>query len=198
MFNIRELLKRWGGCKELQIQSELDSIKKILAELKKRFDDDTAYYDAQIKKLSELLMNTTKFVDLSKYLGKGYLLDPRGYFAGYRNSFADVTYRVMPKEDWIDILEKVNNIIDRTWTVEIFDCDNIALMMATMLQYSVFKSGFKEQLSFGIAWSPTHAYNVFQDSKGFIWVYEPQNNTIKGYLGQTEAPYDTIEIFYIG
>lgn len=52
MFNIRELLKRWGGCKELQIQSELDSIKKILAELKKRFDDDTAYYDAQIKKLS--------------------------------------------------------------------------------------------------------------------------------------------------
>ena len=80
---------------------------------------------------------------------------------------------------WLKIIDnwkknKYNYIADR------FDCDDFALLMAGLVAYTCYKSGFKKQLAFGIAWSNIHAYNLYVDKNLTVWVWEPQTASIIG------------------
>jgi len=83
-------------------------------------------------------------------------------------------------------------------------CDDFALLMAAMVAYSSYKSGFNKQLAFGIAWSMVHAYNVFITKDDKVWVYEPQTNVIIGEANEIKKGksndyiYFTREIWFMG
>jgi len=58
----------------------------------------------------------------------------------------------------------------RKWVNEDHDCDNFSF--AAMGYWS---QGLKS-FAYGIAWSNSHAFNIFIDSNKQIWIVEPQTN----------------------
>jgi hypothetical protein len=172
-----------------------------LSQLQQKYNDDVQYYEERIKTLTELLMKGLTLPDLSDFKSKATLIEPHQIiwkYGFYNSSFADLNYYALDFESWKSVLTKISRTFVANWTNEVFDCDDFALMFNAMLIYSVYKSGFDKQLAFGIAWSKTHAYNIFIDSNNKVWIYEPQTNQIVGELGKTLAPYDTIEIWFMG
>ena len=93
---------------------------------------------------------------------------------------ADYAYWTVSKQEFERILKQINEKIKATWTEEIFDCDDFALLMAGLVAYTCYKSGFKKQLAFGIAWSNVHAFNIFVDKNHTVWIWEPQTASIIG------------------
>ena len=141
--------------------------------------------------------------DLSEFKDKTRKIDPRKVIWPIvpNSTFADLFYYTLPLDDWKKVLTKIQQTFKAVWTYEIFDCDDFALLTSAMLTYAWYKSVatvLSLQLAFGIAWSKTHAYNVFIDNNRKVWIYEPQTNEIIGELGKTSAPYDTIEIWFMG
>ena len=179
------------------LQQQNNELAQKLQQLQQKYDEDTQYYEERIKTLTEQLMKSIEMPDLSSYKSKAKLINPRDYIKIPNSAFADYFYLALPLNDWKEVLTKIQNTFKATWTEEVFDCDDFALLFSAMLTYSCYKSNFKNQLALGICWSYTHAYNCFIDSDGKVWIYEPQNNTVIGELGKTPAPYNTIEVWFM-
>ena len=114
---------------------------------------------------------------------------------------ADSNYLAIDYDSWVKNLGSIYHELRNKlkYTPNIFDCDDFALIMASTVAYSAFKSMYKIQLAFGIAWSDVHAYNVFVCNNGRTYIYEPQNNTVVGPLGSDLAKmYKTKKIWFMG
>ena len=114
---------------------------------------------------------------------------------------ADNFYLAIDKDSWIKNLENVYNELNNKlkYTPNIFDCDDFALVFASTVTYSAFRSMYKIQIAFGIAWSDVHAYNVFICDDGKVYIYEPQNNNVVGLLDSDLAEmYKTKKIWFMG
>ena len=119
----------------------------------------------------------------------------------YELTVADLSYYCFPKTQWETLLSEIHPFLTNLigpWTSNIADCDEFALIMNAFIASSFIKAGYDLQGAFFIAWSDTHAYNVFVDSLKNVWVYEPQNNRTIGRIGNTSAPYDTKKILCVG
>ena len=65
---------------------------------------------------------------------------------------------------------KLANVHNTPYVEHIHDCDNYS---------AALKGHWADSLisySFGIAWSQTHAFNIFIDNKRKVWFVEPQGN----------------------
>ena len=194
-------------CKDLiqEISDANKTIEKLeqqLTELQKKYDEDCKYYEDRINTLTQQLLKSIEMPDLSEFVSKVKLIEPRSLIWNVvpNSTFADWNYYTLPLDDWKKVLTKIQQTFKAVWTQEIFDCDDFALLTSAMLTYAWYKSIgniLNNQLAFGIAWSKTHAYNVFIDNDRKVWIYEPQSNIILGELGKTQAPYDTIEIWFM-
>lgn len=139
---------------------------------------------------------------------KNYLINEHTYdpwndpaLSSYETIIVDLKYQTFSKANWLDFLEavyrEVKPLVPR-WIKEVSDCDNFSSVMSSAIQLSAIESKKKRQPAFAIAHSRTHAYNVFFDTSPQGWVWEPQNNRLIGKLGETEEPYDTRRIIFIG
>jgi len=182
--------------------TEINKIRELenkIKELEEKYNIDCSYYEERIKELENLLLKSIELPDFSYLSGKVIEIDPRNYIKGVNNvDVADWLYYALDYNDWIDVLNKISKTFKAVWKEEVFDCDDFSLLFSAMLAYSVYKSGFNKQFAFGIAWSYTHAYNIFIDKSGKVWIFEPQTNKVIGELGKTTKPYDTVEVWFCG
>jgi len=119
----------------------------------------------------------------------------------YELTVADLSYHCFPKTQWETLLSELHPFLKDLvgpWTSSVADCDDFALIMNAFVASSFIKAEYDLQGAFFIAWSSTHAYNVFVDSAKNVWVYEPQTNRVKGRIGNTPAPHDTKKILCVG
>lgn len=198
---VRKILCREQIKENALLKEENKALKKEISELKKVYEEDSKYYEERIKYLMNELASRIKIpCDLKRIVKGGDYreVDPRSYIFVPRRDFADLKYLALKKDRWKVVLTEIRSLFNARWTKWVFDCDNFALLMAGLLAYAVYKSGFKKQFAFGIAWSIEHAYNVFIDYDGKVWVYEPQTNRVIGELGKTERPYNTVEVWFMG
>jgi len=88
---------------------------------------------------------------------------------------ADEKYRITTKEE-IERLLEANFHKSRDWTWDIYDCDNYARSLWSLMQ------DIGGNLAFGMAYvdrlGGRHALNIFRDEKGEWYYVEPQNNKI--------------------
>lgn len=174
-----------------------DCPKKLVA-LQAKYDTDTAYYDSQIKNLNNLLLKSISMPDLGYLSGKGTLLNPRDFISIGTYAQADNQYYTYSYSDWLDIISKVNTTFKANYSSEVFDCDNFSLMFSAMSMYSAYKSGFNYSIALGIAWSQTHAFNIFLDNTGKVWILEPQTGKVVGQYGKvSQLDYSVIEVWFM-
>ena len=122
-------------------------------------------------------------------------------YQGYQMTIVDEEYYTYPNDTWTKILERIQEEVKDDvprWISEISDCDNYADVMSTAVQLAFIKAKKKRQGAFGIAHSTTHAYNFFVDHQNNVRIYEPQDGSLKGLLGDDDSPYDTRKLLFIG
>ena len=172
----------------------LDYYKFQLFEAEKQ----VALLEAEVCTLKDWLREAIQIPDISSLINTETMgkVDPYDVkiLEGYYLSAADPLYHTFPKESWLLILDlaykEVKEALKR-WKKNISDCDNWAYTMGDVVSLAFASAGLSYQGFFMIGWSTTHAYNVFLDADGEAWVYEPQNNTVIGKLGETSSPHDT-------
>ena len=179
---ICKIFKGYETCDIIEeLKINYASLKEEYEELKKKYEEDVAYYESRIKKLLKLLeksiqLPTIKLQETPEEMSNitlyNIILEQVGELWDFAT--ADVSYWAVSREEFERILRQVNEKIKATWTEEIFDCDDFALLMAGLLAYTCYKSGFKKQLAFGIGWSNIHAFNIFVDKNYTVWIWEPQ------------------------
>lgn len=156
-----------------------------------KLEKDNDYYLSKIKILEELvsrsieipIMSITKTEEFKPYEDvKLKVLDL---------VCADLVYYKLPYKNWKEILTEVYERYQKvhSYKPEVWDCDDFALLFAGLIAYTTKQSGLDKQIAFAIAWSSTHAFNIFVTSDKGIQVYEPQSNNIIGELGKIDEPY---------
>ena len=81
---------------------------------------------------------------------------------------------------------------------DISDCDDFALLYASIIAYSAYRTGLLKQPAFCIIWSNIHAYNGFITSDNEVFLYEPQTGDIIGRLGDDLGKmYDSKKIWFL-
>jgi hypothetical protein len=121
---------------------------------------------------------------------------------GYELTVADREYYTLDKDTWETVLAKVwlkVSFAQKKWTKEVGDCDNWAEAMHYHLAKATLDAGLDHQLAFTLAWSNTHAYNLFV-TEDKIYVYEPQSGKTKGnfkVINKLFKKFDTTKIFFI-
>jgi len=137
--------------------------------------------------------------DISEYIDKDNLQTFTPYnepeYIDYELHYADLAYHVFPYDTWIQILSLIHVQVKKLfpiWTPNIGDCDNYAFTTADIMSLACKKLGLRYQAAIPILWSWTggHAYNGFV-TESDTYVYEPQNNTVIGKLGETTDSYDS-------
>ena len=118
---------------------------------------------------------------------------------------ADTSYNLFSKEDWVKILTAVHPLVKEAltrWTVDVADCDNYSSVMSAFVSIAFKKSGYSKQGAFAIAHTSSdeysrHAYNLFVDLDHKVWLYEPQNNTLKGLIQDGEGIFNTGYVWFL-
>ena len=118
---------------------------------------------------------------------------------------SDAQYNLFSKEDWVKILTAVHPLVMEAltrWTVDISDCDNYSSVMSAFVSIAFKKSGYTKQGAFAIAHTSSdeysrHAYNLFVDMDRKVWLYEPQNNTLKGLIQDGEGIFNTDYVWFL-
>jgi len=168
-------------------------------DLVKNCDSDKLYLSEQITQLTSQLADALTLPNITLYTENPTVFDPWKEGLPVDDSvIADLEYYVYSKEDWLKILELVQPNVKAVlvrWRREISDCDTFALLMAGLVAGCFAKADLSRQGAFMVAWSRTHAYNVYRDSDGVFWVYEPQNNKTICKLGDAEDPYVTRKLW---
>jgi hypothetical protein len=90
------------------------------------------------------------------YFAYTIILDSRKYGID-----AEDVARVIAHNQWVS---------NQEYIADFYDCDNFAVALL-----SVFNQRSLSSFAFGIAHSPTHAFNVFLDRDLVLWVVEPQH-----------------------
>lgn len=207
-----------GGCK-----SKAEQLEASNADLQDRVNTLTKNYVSCLGEKSEIIMNCSKDVqylslrvlELSQMLAKAVSLPelvlPGEYptiqphlmpeLYDYDMVMADLTYHTFPKDKWVEMLAKIQPEMRKalgSWVIDISDCDDMALVMNAFMVIAFKSAGLRYQGAFMIAWSRTHAYNLYVDDENKIWIYEPQNGNTVGLLSEGTDSYDTKKIWFIG
>jgi hypothetical protein len=149
-----------------------------------QLENDVSYYEGLYNGVLKRLEKAIEIPDVSAHVETRELIEPYQHegFAGISLLCADFEYYAFPLHQWELMLAPVQEIIDHRWVPDIGDCDNFAYEMGAFLGRAFRETGFLDkQGAFGIAWSITHAYNIFV-TPGDIYIYEPQSGTYKGTL----------------
>ena len=167
--------------------------------LVKNCDSDKVYLSEQITQLASQLADALMLPDVTPFTENYEVFDPWTEGLPVDDSvMADLEYHVYPKEDWLSILKLVQPNVKAVlirWRREIADCDTWALLMAGLVSGCFAKAGLSRQGAFMVAWSRKHAYNVYRDSDGDYWVYEPQSNKTVCKLEDAEDQYVTRKLW---
>ena len=152
--------------------------------------------------LTDLLDKAVNLPLYGGYAGTGVPVDVLNYppLVEYVREAGDVQYLALPFEAWSVILTGVYDAVEDAlgrWDADINDCDNFALSFHSFVARVFRDSGFPLQGAFGWARSWTHGFNVFVSMDDGCWVFEPQSGTVKGRLGETGSPYDTIRLYFL-
>jgi len=118
---------------------------------------------------------------------------------------ADAEYNLFSKDDWVAILTSVHPLVKEAltrWVVDISDCDNWSSVMSAFVSIAFKKSGYFKQGAFAIAHTvddepARHAYNLFVDLDRKVWLYEPQNNTLRGLMQDGEGYFRTGYVWFL-
>lgn len=146
---------------------------------------NTNYYVKRIETLSTELARSLGPIDIiEESTGE---VNPHHVIKGYDMVIADAKYLTYTIENWGNILHRLHRDLGNKykWIENVYDCDDIALLYSSILAYSAYRAGLTKQPAFGIAWSNTHAFNLFIDSDNGVYLYEPQSGTFKGLLGNS-------------
>lgn len=116
-------------------------------------------------------LRTTSKIEIPKILGSISLIDVRIKLSKYcsidKIFLSDLNYSTTSKEEG----EKytLQSKIDTEKYIETqHDCENYSFALSGYWSESLYS------FCFGICWSTTHAYNLFIDNLGDIYVVEPQ------------------------
>jgi len=164
---------------------------------------DKWYLSDRVSELSGILARSIQVPDIKSYVGDPVIYDPWGDPPPIVDHVvADNNYYCYPYESWVGILAPIQAEVKKTlkrWQSEVSDCDDFALVMAGLVAVAFRNVGGVKQGAFFVAWSSTHAYNVFRDASGDWWIFEPQNGAVIGKLALfTEKPYDTRKLWALG
>ena len=104
---------------------------------------------------------------------------------GPTNKFyiADIIYYLTSVSEMKRFLE-YNKTDLRTYVPERWDCDEFSF---SLMGYENYWAG---DLAFGIAWSLTHAFNIFIDDQKKLWVIEPQTDQMWEYGTKKDMAYE--------
>jgi hypothetical protein len=152
------------------------------------------------KELWQAAINVPVLKDL---LTKHVIVEPRKIplVLQYAREIADNEYYAYTLSIWYKILERTHKEVKEElpiWIASVSDCDNFAEATAHAVRAAFIKEGKKRQAAIGWARSATHAYNWFITNLGECYIYEPQNGSIKGKLGETDGIYLTTKIYIMG
>ena len=127
-------------------------------------------------------------------------ISPYNIIKGYDLVVADREYVTYSLYDWKIILKRLHKHLGSKYKYlkDIWDCDDCAILHSTILAFSAYKAGLSNQPAFAIAWSNTHAFNLFVDANNNIWIYEPQTDVVIGEIGTYKyALYDVKRIWFM-
>ena len=79
----------------------------------------------------------------------------------------------------------------KAYQSEIFDCDDFSLVLDGRVDL------WQPALPFGIAWSKTHAFNIFIDKDKNIWIIEPQTDAVMTLEQARQSRMDYIPIKFV-
>ena len=166
------------------------------------YNEEKQYLTLRVLELSQMLAKSITLPELV-LLEPYEIIEPDAMSELYDYDMirADLKYYAFPKETWITILSQTQAEVEKclkSWVSNISDCDDWALVMNAFLVSALKNTGLKYQGAFTIAWSNSHAYNLYVDDSKQIWIYEPQNNTTVGLLSEGINPYNTKKIWFIG
>ena len=170
----------------------------------KQCEKDKKYYAKRVETLSKALANSVILPDIRNFVRDVREINPWkiiGRSGQYDMVTADKTYYPLPLNDWIKILSDIQTQVEKVlpkWRTDISDCDDYALVMASFVVATFAKPYLDKQVAFAIAWSNTHAYNLFITTEGTCEIYEPQSNAVVGRLGKTSGIYETKKIWFMG
>lgn len=159
---------------------------------------DIDYLTKRIETLSEELSLCIGPVDIIEEHKTE--VSPYDAIYGYDMVAADAKYLTYTFEDWQSIMFRLHRHIGDKfkYNSDISDCDDFALLYASTLAYSAYREGLSKQPAFAIAWSYTHAFNLFIDDEDTAWIVEPQLGTIIGRLGENNGDsYDVKKIWFM-
>lgn len=180
--------------------AEIEALKEKIQNYAKINQAALSLYNDAIKEKDKLIFENIgkmNIPNITPLLKDTNTIDPRVLLA--KDSFiADEIYTTLPSDGWKPILSTVRAMFQASWTSEVFDCDNFAVLMNSLVQYVNYKNGGKRALAFGYAYSDTHAYNFFIDVNGLVWIYEPQDGRVIGLIGRTPKPYNTVMTYMLG
>jgi hypothetical protein len=154
--------------------------------------------------LEAALAKSVVVPDISEYIDEDNLqvVTPHSEpdYIDYELYYADLAYYVFPYDTWIQILSHVHVEIEKvliSWVKDISDCDNFAFSTADVVSLAFKKLNMNKQGAFPIIWSWAggHAYNGFV-TESDTYIYEPQNNTVIGKLGETTGSYESELILF--
>jgi len=160
------------------------------------------YYMSSAEALTSLLDKAIRLPLYADYAGTGTAVDVWNFpsLADVIREAGDDEYLALPFEAWSVMLTGIYDVVEAAmgeWKADIHDCENFALDMVHFVSFVCRDSGFPVQAAFSYARSPSHGYNVFIDSGGEAWVFEPQSGKVIGKLGEAEKPYDTIRVYFL-
>lgn len=161
--------------------------------------------EAIIDKLEEDGLESFNWPKIPNYNYASY--DVSGISDFYDVEFvrADATYNLFSKDDWVTILDVIHPLVKEAltrWEADISDCDNWSNVTSAFVSIAFKKSGYFKQGAFAIAHTVAdepsrHAYNLFVDLDHKVWLYEPQNNTLKGEMKDGSGIYRTGYVWFM-
>lgn len=165
---------------------------------------DVNYYRTRTNSLSTALSIAVEIPNIKPFIIERKKVEPSVLvkdFGTFNTIVADSYYYALSEEAWIKILTSIQAQVKKIlieFQSEIKDCDDWALLMSAFVTAAFAKAGLDIQGAFSIVWSSKHAYNSFITSEGDWKIYEPQNNTIPGNLGETTEIYKSYYIWFMG
>jgi len=188
-----------------KLQRCIDRRRELRDEVKK-LKKSVAWFEDRMKTLEKALEDAMVIpeLDVDESDLAVYRFEDKT-FMGYDLRLADWEYYQLPYDAWIELLAAVQREVGESltkWRVNVSDCDDWAYVMGATVVQAFVKAGLERQGAFMILWDMTgeqkHAYNGFMDTDGQVWVYEPQNGTVVGKLGETSGAYETDWIWFPG
>lgn len=184
-----------------ECREDKEKLENRLVELQKDLD----YFRERTEKLMSALAEAVEIPDIKEYVKSRVLVKPYELkaFEGYDLLVADLEYYAFPKKNWESILTLVHQQVKKIlkgWREEIADCDNYSMLTCTIAYLAFDKAGLDRQGALSMAWSMTHAYNLYVPSDDLrCWLYEPQTNSHVGILSRDAVEtYRTWGIWFMG